>query len=122
MYHSPDPAEYISSPIFANTYLSSCDTSLLHPPVSPLSSETDITDCSSSDCEDMTFRMDQLDSVKKLLRMFSPPTANEFIIRNPFIDTDGHIKRPYNNFILFRKFARIKRQSYPTIMEGNGLK
>jgi hypothetical protein len=48
--------------------------------------------------------MDQLDSAKKLLGMFPPPmNAREFILRNPFIDSDGHIKRPSNNSILFRK-------------------
>ncbi|CAB4387027.1 unnamed protein product [Rhizophagus irregularis] len=104
------------------------DTSFLFAPHSPsTSSDAASTSCSSgcnsptvSDNEDLFVPMEQLNNVKRLLRMFPPPmSAVEFINKNPFHASDGHIKRPSNNFILFRKIAHDQKNQTPALSDYN---
>lgn len=50
----------------------------------------------------------EVDRIKKLL--FPPPSSPEkFFCEHPPETSDGHVKRPCNNFIIFRKLAHDQR-------------
>jgi hypothetical protein len=71
------------------------------------------------DCEDTTTPgMGELNDIKNLMFPL-PMTAKEFIERNPFVDADGYIKRPSNNFILFRKIAHHQKSQAPILFNYN---
>jgi hypothetical protein len=74
-----------------------------------------------SDIEDNnSIPMEQVSFVKRHLRMFPPPiNAEEFIHKNSFQTSEGHIKRPSNNFILFRKIAHDQKNQTPELSDYN---
>ncbi|RIA85614.1 hypothetical protein C1645_781482 [Glomus cerebriforme] len=49
----------------------------------------------------------------------SPMSAEQFIAKNPFQTVNGHIKRPSNNFIIFRKIAHDQKNQTSALSAYN---
>lgn len=87
-------------------------------PISPISPFSPATSPEMSEGEE--FPMYRLDDIKDQLNMFPPPiTAMQFIEKNSFEGADGRIKRPSNNFILFRKIAHDQKNQTQALSHYN---
>ncbi|CAI2168520.1 20502_t:CDS:1 [Funneliformis geosporum] len=87
-------------------------------PPSPISSESTFQTINNHS-ENFQVLVDD-DIVKNLLNMIPPPiTVQEFVESNSFAATDGHIKRPSNSFMIFRKIAHGQKNKIPALTRYN---
>ncbi|CAG8628112.1 7876_t:CDS:2 [Funneliformis caledonium] len=85
-------------------------------PPSPISSESTFP---NNNCENFQVQVDDI-IVKNLLNMIPPPiTVKEFVESNSFATSDGHIKRPSNCFMIFRKIAHGQKNKTPALAHYN---
>ena len=92
--------------------------SSLYPPSPVYSLPSASSSPSISDCE--IYPMNEQSRVKNLLNLFPPPiTAEEYVLSNSFSGPDGHVKRPSNCFMIFRKIAHDQKSQTPDLTHYN---
>lgn len=96
------------------------NTTLLLPPSPVNSSSSSLPSPNLSDYEGGFPQMDEKNRVKKLLNLFPPPiTATQYVLENSFESSNGHIKRPSNCFMIFRKISHDKKNKTQELKRYN---